>query len=508
MKRITVYSLIVSLLVLASCYKDKGNYDYADLHKVEIMFDEGTFIKPRVSDTLHIDARLVFRGDTIRSSTAKETFEFTWYCNNEVIATEPVLHYAVRDLTGIRPFLKFKIVNRQDASTFLASITVDPVPAYLSGWLVLTKKDNRSILSYIDPVTFEVTADFYTTISEKELGPNAVLIKEHWMANAGLSNPGNVLIVRNDADGNIELDGTNLSPIYNTNNFFLSNTLPADFRPRDEYYMWDYSMILDDNGYVYTRKHVNTAFSQSGVYPNKPMFVPGGVKFDKGWDGSFMSGQTLLYDKTKGKLFLGSDRGLVLPIEYMQGPPIPPTATLINNMNKELVYVGSLKQGRFTSPYFLVFFDGSQHYIQNIMVIDQFFTIQAQFMGETAFGAGTANAQSVFCQLPRIQNYMFYSGGSGNKTLYLYEQGPARSSEYFTFDAAIKTISASQNELMGVQTHAQLMVTLENGDVYILGILSDQIADPSKRLIKKIELNEGLPVSSMYKVGFGYTQMQ
>jgi hypothetical protein len=128
-------------------------------------------------------------------------------------------------------------------------------------------------------------------------------------------------------------------------------------------------------------------------------------------------------------------------------------------------------------------------------------------MGETAFGAGTANAQSIFCQLPRIDNYMFYSGGSGNKTLYLYEQGPARSSEYFTFDSPIKTISASQNSVMGVQTNDQLMVTLENGDVYILGILSDQIADPSKRLIKKIVLNEGVPVSTMYKIGFGFTQM-
>jgi hypothetical protein len=191
----------------------------------------------------------------------------------------------------------------------------------------------------------------------------------------------------------------------------------------------------------------------------------------------------------------------------MPGPPVPPGTTLINAMDKELVYVGRLQQGRFTSSYYLVFYDGTKYYEQKIMIIDQRFTVSALFMGEVAFGAGTANAQSVFCQLPRIDNYMFYSGGSGNKTLYLYEQGPGMSSAYFTFDSPIKVIAAAQNNIMGVNTHDQLMVALENGDVYVLGILSDHIADPAKRLIKKIVLNQGVPVSGMYKTGFGYYQM-
>jgi hypothetical protein len=33
------------------------------------------------------------------------------------------------------------------------------------------------------------------------------------------------------------------------------------------------------------------------------------------------------------------------------------------------------------------------------------------------------------------------------------------------------------------------------------------MADPSRRLIKKIGLGEGVPVSSMFKMGFGFTQM-
>ncbi|WP_207515816.1 PKD-like family lipoprotein [Longitalea luteola] len=509
MKQTTIYSLLFGLFLLSSCYKDKGNYDYAELNKVTILFDGDTkYIRPRVSDTLNIDPQLVYKGDTLRASKLAETFAFTWYCNNEQISSSPVLHYPVRSLTGVRPYLKLKVVNKNDGSTFLEGMTVEPIPAYLTGWVVLTKKDNRSIISFIDPVSFEVNADFYATISEKELGPNAVQVKEIWMANAGLSNAGNILIVRNDAGGNIELDGIKLNPIANSNNFFLGNTLPPDFRPRGEFYMWDYTIMLDDNRNIYVRKHVDNSLTQSGVYPNKPLFIPGGVKFDQGWDGTFLSGQTLLYDKTQGRLFLASDDwGAVLPVTYLPGPPLPPGTTLIHAMDKELVYVGRLQQGRFTSSYYLVFFDGTKYYEQKIMIMDQRFTVNALFMGEVPLGAGTANAQSVFCQLPRIDNYMFYSGGSGNKTLYLHEQGPGMSSEYFTFDSPIKIIAAAQNQLMGVHTHDQLMVALENGHVYILGILPDQMADPSKRLIKKIELNQGVPVSGMYKMGYGYFQM-
>lgn len=508
MKKQLYYSLAAALLLLATaCYRDKGNYAYDDLNQVTIDLGNNGFLGPKTSDTLRITPLLFYRGDTLAADETGNSFSYTWYCNDQEISREATLVYPVRELTGTRPYVKLKVVNNADQSTFLAGFYVDAIPEYQSGWVILTKKNNRTVLSFIDPLTYAVTADFYTTITGEELGPNAIEVKEHWMASGGLTNTGNILVVRNDAAGNIELDGTNLNPIYNTNNFFLGNTVPDNFRPRGEFYMWDYSFMLDDNGNVYTRKHVNSAYSQSGVYPNKPMFIPGGVKFDKGWSGTYLSGQTIFYDQTKGSLYLGTDRGFVLPVTYMPGPPIPPGTTLVNAMDKELVYVGKLQLGRFTSSYFLVFFDGSTHYVQKIQIMDQYYTCAALFFSEKPFGAPNANRQSVFCQLQRVENYLFYSGGADNKTLYLYDHGASNSNTYYTFDSPIKTIAASQNTVMGVSTHDQLIVGLENGDLYILGILSDQIANPAIRLIKKIELGEGMPVSSMYKVGFGYTQM-
>lgn len=508
MRKLLLFSILCAFtLAISGCLKDKGNYAYSDVHRVRIDLGNNGFLSPKSSDTLAIDPVLIYSGDTMRASMT-DAFSFIWYCNDEEISRDPTLVYPVRELTGLRPYIKLKVINPINESTFLAGFFVDAIPEYQNGWIILTKKDNRSVLSFIDPVTFEVTADFYTQIAMEELGPNALEVREHWMAGTGLTNPGNVLIVRNDPEGNIELDGTDLSPLYRTNTFFLGNVLPEDFRPKGEFYMWDYSFMLDDNGRLYTRKHENNSFSQSGVYTNKPMFIPGNIRFDKGWSGTYLSGQTLFYDKTGGSLYLGTDRGFVLPIMYMQGPPIPPGTTRIDAMDKELVYVGPLQQGRFTTSYFLVFraADG-QHHVQKIQVMDQYYTCAALFFYEKSFATGNATPESVFCQLQRIENYLFYSGGSDNRTLYLYEHGPARSTEYFTFDAPVKTISARQSMVMGVKTHDQLMVSLENGDVYILGILSEHMNKPDARLIQRIELNQGTPVSSMYKVGFAHTQM-
>lgn len=501
-------AIAVFSVLITACYKDKGNYDYSEFSQVAIQLGNNGFINPRSTDTLHIDAQLIYRGDTLHASEAGDRFSFEWFSNDTEISKDPVLHFPVRELIGQRPYVKLKLTNLEDDAVYLAGFTVDAIPEYQNGWVVLTKKDGRSILSFIDPETYLVTADFYTNIAEEELGPHAIEVKEHWMAAGGLSNTGNILIIRNDPEGNIELDGITLGPIYKTNNFFLANTLPTDFRPKGEFYMWDFSIMLDDNGYTYVRKHENNAFSQSGVYPNRPTHIPGGVTFERGWSGTFLSGQVLLYDKINGRLYLGSDFGTIFPINYMPGPPIPPGTTLIHDMDKELVYVGPIQQGRFTSSYYLVFRDDAgQHSVQRIQVMDQRFSVQAILQYERPFGQGMATSESVFCQFPRIDNYMFYSGGVDNRNLYLHQQGAGTSMEYLTFDAPIKTLSARQTSVMGHTTHDQLLVGLENGDLYIVGTLAEHINNTENRLIKKIELSQGVPVSTLYKAGFGHTQM-
>lgn len=490
---------MVALLVLPAlqgCYKDLGNYKYGSVNRISIDFGNNGFLDKYMSDTLVVDPVLTFQ------SEPESDLTFVWYCNNAEISGSRVLDIPVKELTGKRPYIKLKVTNNRDGSTFLAGFYVEIIPDYMLGWVVLGKEGQRSVLSFINPVNYSVYHDFYTMISGLELGPDAVSIQQHWPFDA--MSIGSILVVRNDPAGNVEINGVDLNPLYNTNDFFLAKTPPQDFRSNGEFYMWDYSFMLDDNGNLYQRKHENNKLFQSGVYSNKPMYVPGVTGFDKGWSGPWMSGLTLFYEKQRGKLYVGSDFGSVMEMTFVNVfPGMPGNFTLINNMDKELVYVGNVKQGRFASPFYLVYkaADG-QYWVQNIQVVHQGTFCQVIHMGEKPFGDGAINDKTVFHQLERKQAYMFFSGGTGNKTLYMYEHNTSKLTEYYTFDSEIRTISSDLSNA----SNNVLMVGLAGGEMVFLGITYQDMTVPDGRFLKSLQLPGFVPVSAFYKSGYQYNQ--
>src|SRR5690554_5847121 len=88
--------LVISMLLLNSCYKDQGNYEYDALSKVEIDLGNNGFIGPRSVDTLNIDPILIYKGDTLLGSQSTDLFSFTWYSGDHEISTDPVLRSPVR----------------------------------------------------------------------------------------------------------------------------------------------------------------------------------------------------------------------------------------------------------------------------------------------------------------------------------------------------------------------------------------------------------------------------
>lgn len=516
MKRnITYIAAALLALMLYSCFKDNGNYDYNQLDRIGIDVGNNGFLSMKRSQTLDIVPQMTYLGKTVGADQTGNDFTFVWYCNDEEIAQGPALSYPVKDLEGARPYVKLKTTYNKDRSTFLKGFYVDIIAEYQAGWVILTRKDGRSILSYIYPDTYQSYPDFYTDLTGEELGPNATEIKEHWGDLTGA--PGNILVLRNDPAGNIDLDGGLLTPMYNTNSFFVGNRPPEDFRPRGEYYMWNYSFILDDNGNVYARKYANKSYIQSGVYTNSPMYFPNGISFDYAWPEKYFTDLVVFYDATKGCLYMAlGNSGLVLPlvISSFMGPP-PATYTRINAMDKQLVYMGNIRLGKGTAKYCLIYKDSeSRYWRQQIQAMDQQRTTMTMLdtsMNPEVVMDGSANMsdESVFYQLNRTANQMFYSGGAGNRTLYLYEHMANRSTVYYTFDSPIRTITDNL-VFLPPSTHTILMVGLENGEFHFIGITPDDIAasEQSARLKHKVALGQGVPVSTIYKCGFGYTQMQ
>lgn len=509
-----------ALLALSSCFDDKGNYDYEEVIPVSIDMAVGNngFLSIKFSEQLIIDPLLTFGGKTMNASQTGDTFSFIWYCNNVEIASGPVLDYPVKDLSGARPYIKLKVITNRDESTFLAGLTIDLIAEYQTGWVILTKKDGKSYLSYINPDTYEVYADFYTQLAGEELGPDAQLIEEHWSF-SGLTATGNIQVVMSNPEGNIDLNGQDLTPMYYTNSYFIGNEPPAGFLPANEIYLWNFSYLLDTDGNLYLRKYATPALLQSGVYASTPIHIPGGVKIDRAWSGGLRPNVAIFYDKDNGALYYGSgSNGAVIPLRITgwMGPPLAPGAyTDPADMDKELVYVAYIAAGGMGGGgmfYALVYKapDGSYHR-QRIMLSDQG-GYAVQVMVDSGAnpdfqfaGSGIAHDASVFLQSFRTADHLFFSGGSDNRSLYLFEHTAKRTSLYYTFESPIRTIS--QNHINSA--HTLLMVGLENGEFHFIGIAYDDIvaADPATRFRKKVEPGQGVPVSTLYKNGFGYTQM-
>lgn len=499
MNKKTTYFLataLACLFILQGCYEDKGNYEYETINEITIDFGNNGYLDQYAADTMRIDPVLTFSGEV------ESDLSYCWYCNDEEICTEKIISYPIKQLKGERPYVKLKIVNNRDNSTFVSGFYVEIIPDYMTGWVVLTKEGERSILSYINPNNYTIYPDFYTAKSGLELGADAIQIKEHWTFNA--TTIGSILVIRNSTGGNLEIEGSNLTPLYNTNDFFLGGQTPDDYRPIGEYYMWDYSFILDDNHNLYRRKHENNKLFQSGVYSNIPMYIAGGVDFEKAWSGPFMSSLTLFYDKDNASLYVGSDFGNVLALSFTNVyEGMPGDYTFINNMDKELVHVGNIKQGRYTSAYYLIYKDdAAEYYVQKMQLSHQATVCMAIHMGECSFGDGVINDNTVFCQLERKSDYMFFSGGADNKSLYMYEHTTAKLEEYYSFDSPIKTICHDLSN----SSNNTLMVGLENGNMVFLGISLDDMMAPDIRFKQKVELGQGVPVSTFYKCGYSYTQ--
>lgn len=78
MKKFNIACVIFSILMASGCYKDKGNYDYTDIKRVEIQFDKISSYTITQGDVLEVNP---IYPDFVLANP--DNYEFTWYLNDE-----------------------------------------------------------------------------------------------------------------------------------------------------------------------------------------------------------------------------------------------------------------------------------------------------------------------------------------------------------------------------------------------------------------------------------------
>lgn len=164
MKRI-LYILLLNFLILGSCYKDKGNYDYNPIPKIE-MKGMGSEYDVLTLDQLQVDPQFI----------NKEDYVFLWTLFNEkivdTISKEPILDYIVLKNPGTYT-LALTVENKknQDRQVFKSKVVVET--PFTNGWYILKAIDGRT---EVDQITkdWEVSPNLLKNIQGSSLAGKPV----------------------------------------------------------------------------------------------------------------------------------------------------------------------------------------------------------------------------------------------------------------------------------------------------------------------------------------------
>lgn len=147
-----IISLLPSVLALltASCYDDKGNYDYHELDQVEID-TTGTGVRSEYSimrfDTLRIDPHIVYNG---HEATASDPLSYQWTIFSAVSGSgassviDTIGHNAVLDTvisrTGGTYYVQLVVTNHEDGLKQFFRVPVSISEVFDGGWMVFYER--------------------------------------------------------------------------------------------------------------------------------------------------------------------------------------------------------------------------------------------------------------------------------------------------------------------------------------------------------------------------------
>lgn len=165
------FALLLLVVVLTGCYKDKGNYDYKDINKVSIEADVTGTVSVLLQDTLAINTTIT---ETMPSAAGYE-YEWVLYQNiaapttRSTLATTKNLKAQITQTPGGYR-LDYFVKDKASGISYMKTFTINIVGKFNEGWLVLEEEGGACDLSMIAPNDV-IFRGIYSTANKKELLP-------------------------------------------------------------------------------------------------------------------------------------------------------------------------------------------------------------------------------------------------------------------------------------------------------------------------------------------------
>ena len=143
-KNIYVLLLLSLIMVLGSCYSDKGNYDYEDVNEITVDLGGAKYTYV-VGNVAKLEPTLTFATREI----AESELEYNWTLNGEFISDKRVLEFTVEKIAS-QVECQLRVTNPKTGLTYIGRTAMDFTQKYnLYGWLVLSKDEQASYLNFM-----------------------------------------------------------------------------------------------------------------------------------------------------------------------------------------------------------------------------------------------------------------------------------------------------------------------------------------------------------------------
>ena len=424
------------LLIITSCYEDKGNYDYREMNDIEISVETESS-SYALGDKVTSKPKLVF---TLGKESSDLSYEWTF--DGHVIADTRDLEW-VADTIASTKELRLAVMDNNTGVTYFGSTYISVSSAYASnGWVVLSEKEGISTLAFLREQTEEgilkpvVTRDIYQMINGVPMGTQPVSMYPHWTERwDGEDKTSWLWVAQKGGQGAVDISGSSYKQEGILSQMFLSKSYPEGFVPVGVIDMQFLTMAIGEDGTIYTRVKDSNLLFNSSNFLDRPLTSDeeGKVKVD----GSMIAYAPRLDNmKDYSVYFVG--------------------ASLVDWGDVSYMSIIKDKAGRFYIQKFTVEAYGGG---SSVTKVGASFTSQSEIEGLSSVIDGTSKNCFYLCRNQDKAPYLFISKG---ETLYFYYTDGNKIYTCAQFDSPITSIDAE------CFNNKYIIVGLENGDVYIL----------------------------------------
>ena len=260
MKKINILYLLLAVLFMYSCSKDKGNYDYKEINDIEI-----SGFKPLTKDNgqynLVLGSQLTISPELKFKLANEADLSFFWTMGKDTISKVKKLDFKLENISFGKKNCRFTVLNNNTSIAYYHDFIVNVNNPFNLGYYILSEKpDNTSLISFYSAIDENPVFLKTNSIGQVKLDGKPLSISQKYGYNYDYSTYvwSFKYNFKTGTNKTIETDNYAFLPnrIINENSF-IDKTLTIDFNPEyafdsyNAFYISNGKLIALKEGYLY-----------------------------------------------------------------------------------------------------------------------------------------------------------------------------------------------------------------------------------------------------------------